>query len=62
MSKTTSDTDKAFQTIVDIQCEKADKSEREVNILRECNEVIDKGELTKVGKLLQILLNGKGEK
>ena len=63
MDKATSnDTDKASQAIVDIQCKKAEKSEREVNILRKCNEEIDKGlDLAKVREILQPLLNEKGD-
>lgn len=63
MYKTTN-INKSFQAIVDMQCKKVEKSKREVNILRKCNEAIDKGlDLTKVREILQpLLLNGKGEK
>ncbi len=55
------DTDKAFQAIVDMQCKQAKKSEREANILRECNKAIDKGNSAKAEEILQSLLNEKGD-
>lgn len=56
---TTNDTDKAFQAIIDMSCEKAKKSEHIVNVLRKCNKEIDNSDLTKVKELLQPLLSGK---